>query len=93
MAETEQQSVWRREFEAMSPVERWLMSLPSPAQVVPSDKSVYFRALLAEADANKRDAREEATLLRADRANRIAWIAIAIAAASTIKDIIALIFK
>ena len=46
----------------------------------------------ALASSSKRDAREEETLRIANRANRIAWIAAAIAIASIIKDIVVAVF-
>jgi len=66
---------------------------PNPSSVGFDGRKAFARALLAERESAKRDARETATLRAADRANLIAWIAIAMAAISIAKDIAALMFN
>ena len=89
--EDERHAGWRKEFEERG--ETAVRMMDSGSQVVPEDRIRFSRVWLAEREATKRDAREDKTLHVAARANRIAWIAIAIAAISAIKDIAMLIFK
>ena len=77
--ESPQHSVWRKEFERAPEMTIRLLAVPDPNRVSPDPKSVFAKAWLDERAADKRDAREEATLsmakealATAQEANRIA---------------------
>ena len=70
--ESAEHSAWRREFEAMSPEKKRMVAERNPAEFAPSQREVFWRALLNEHDSAKRDAREEETLAIARDALAIA---------------------
>jgi hypothetical protein len=74
-SESPEQSEWRKEFEAMSPVQKRMLLEPDKSRTSSDPKLMYMRALLLEDDSNKLDVREDEALAIARAANTIALAA------------------
>jgi hypothetical protein len=79
--ESPEQSAWRKEFEAMSSVQKRSVVERDPAEFKPSPRQIFWCSLFAEENSNKLDAREDEALSVAKEANTIA-----LAAASSASD-------
>ena len=91
-SETPKQLSWRKEFDSWPESKLRMFSEPSTTSIGYDEHKAFARAILAEREADKRDAREEETLRIARWANRIAISAAIIAAIAIITTIIIAVF-
>ena len=91
-SETPEQLAWRKEFDSWPESKLRMFSEPSTTSMGYDAHQAFARAVLAERETDKRDAREEETLRIARWANRIAISAAIIAAISIITTISITVF-
>lgn len=70
--ETSEQLNWRKEFDIWPESKLRMFSEPSPTSIAYDSHKAFARAVLAERESAKRDAREDETLSVSKDANRIA---------------------